>query len=269
MRLSQWILIGALSVSPILVQPVSARAAALPAFATPGTTAQFQLADKTQVPGQLLKKGSYSITVLDHLTDRMVLRVTSSDGKELTTFLALPGGARISNRPAQGPIKVNLGKGTEALRGFVFADGSVAEFVYPKDEAVSLAKANNVTVPAIDPASEGRPAASALSHTDMELVTLWMLTPTTVGAEPGIEAKRYQAEVAESSAPPALPAPAGSGHARTAPPAAEAAVKPKKVAHPIATLPHTASELPMLAGVGFGCLLAAAMLGARRMRSDG
>ena len=46
-----------------------------PGIATPGTVSQFDVSDKTEVPGHTLKPGSYSITVVDHLADRMVLRV--------------------------------------------------------------------------------------------------------------------------------------------------------------------------------------------------
>ncbi len=118
------------------------------------------------------------------------LRVNNSAGKEEATFIGLPAGSRLPKQGGQGPIAMTAkGANKAALRGFTFADGSVAEFVYPKDEAVALAKANSTTIPAVDPASEGRVASPNLSRTDMELVTLWMLTPTLVGPTAGIEAK--------------------------------------------------------------------------------
>ena len=270
MTMQKVLLCGVLLLSPVSLLAVGV-GAETPSFAAPGTVAQFQLSEKTQIPGQTLSAGHYSITVVDHLSDRMVVRVANSDGKEAATFLALPGGSRISSKPARGPIQMSLSKGKNALRGFVFSDGSVAEFVYPKAEAVDLAKASSKTVPAIDPASEGRSASPSLSKTDRELVTLWMLTPTVVGTQQGIEAKRYEPEVAAATVPPPPAPPAGSGRVRSVPtqdvPAvAVAAPKPKKVAHPIATLPHTASELPVMMLAGFGCLMAAALMSVRRLR---
>ena len=185
---------------------------------------------------------------------------------------------------------MKAGKGGHAaLRGFKFQDGSTAEFVYPKAEAVSLAKANGTTIPAIDPASEGRPDASKLSHTDMEMVTLWMLTPTRVGADnqPGIQAARYQAPAASSAAsssvasvstpppPPAAtqprpaPAPAATGNdAAMSKPASSTqvarATPPPVHVHAMTALPHTASSLPLIELTGILSLLGAAMLAVRR-----
>ena len=93
-------------------------------------------------------------------------------------------------------------KGRHALRGFVFANGTSVEFVYPKADAVALANANSATVVAIDPASEGRPELAKLTNSDMEMVNLWMLTPVRVGpgnGQKGIEAKRYQSTVDTAS----------------------------------------------------------------------
>lgn len=272
MTMQKVLLCGALLLAPVSLMALPSAGADTPSFAAPGTVAQFQVSEKTQIPGQTLSAGRYSITVVDHLSDRMVVRVANSDGKEAATFLALPGGSRISSRPARGPIAMSLSKGKNALRGFVFSDGSVAEFVYPKDEAVDLAKASSKTVPAIDPASEGRSASPSLSKTDRELVTLWMLTPTVVGNEQAISAKRYEPEVASANVPPPPPPPPGSGRVRPLPPppppadAPAPAPKPRKVAHPIAALPHTASELPLMTLAGFGCLMAAAFMSVRRLR---
>ncbi len=256
-----------------------AAAFGVPGFASAGTVSQFQVTDKTQVPGHQLKPGSYSITIVDQLNDRMVLRVNNSAGKEEATFIGLPAGSRLPKQGGQGPIAMTAKGSNKALRGFTFADGSVAEFVYPKEEAVALAKVNSTTIPAVDPASEGRVATPNLSRTDMELVTLWMLTPTLVGQTAGIEAKRYD-QVAEASTPPPPPAPTPRVRTRTAdvtvpaPVTSSAMVAPvapapvphaRAVAHPIAALPHTASELPLVGLAGALSVLLASMLSFRRL----
>ena len=114
----------------------------------------------------------------------------------------------------------------------------------------------------------------------MELVTLWMLTPTLVGATPGIEAKRYD-QVAEATTPPPPPAPAPRTRARTADVATPAPVastatvasvapapaptpRPRAVAHPIAALPHTASSTPLVMLAALVSFLLAGLLSLRR-----
>jgi hypothetical protein len=200
----------------------------------------FSVAEPTQIPGKTLQPGAYSIRVADRMSDRMIIRVESSTGGEPTTFLALP----VSNLPRPGrpgPISLSIKTdGKSALRGFSFPDGVLAEFVYPKGEAVSLAKANDTKIPAIDPESEGK-VTTALSHDDMQLVTLWMLSPTVVGPNdsgPGVTAERFQAKN----------------------------IAPKAKAKPLlASLPHTAGYMPLLSLVGFGSLLCAVALLRRRV----
>ncbi len=232
--------------SPMLV--VAALLLASPSFAavfgvdkagaTPDST-DFTVSQQTQIPGTTLKPGSYSIHVVDKLADRTILEVDSSSGKAMATFLGLTG-AGLPKASGAGKIAYDAGSdGKVALRGFAFPKGPVLEFVYPKDEAVSLAKANGNKVPAIDPASEGRVADTTLSKGDMQVVTLWMLSTTKVGTDgtgPGIKAEKYQQQVASNHPP--RPA--------------------------IKELPHTASELPLLVLLGAGSLAGGAMLTLRR-----
>ena len=204
-----------------------------------GEASSFSISNATQIPGKVLPAGTYTIEVVDHLSDRMIVRLEGASLKS-TSFLALPKSQLGSG--AHGPILVKSSAGGKvAMRGFGFPNGTVAEFVFPKSEAVSLAKANQSTFPAIDPESEGRVAAANLSSEDLQLVTLWMLTPTPVGPDapgPGIQAVRYQ-------------------QAGSAP-----AVRPSR--HLMAALPHTASGLPLLWLTGGGLLTAGALLSGRR-----
>ena len=202
-------------------------------------SSDFTVSQQTQIPGTTLKPGSYSIHVVDKLADRTILEVDSASGKAMATFLGLSG----SGLPkSSGAGKIAYDSGTEgkgALRGFAFPKGPVLEFVYPKAEAVSLAKANGNKVPAIDPASEGRIADPSLSKSDMQVVTLWMLSTTKVGTDgtgPGIKAEKYQQQVASNHPP--RPA--------------------------IKELPHTASALPLLILLGAGSLVGGSMLSVRR-----
>jgi hypothetical protein len=202
--------------------------AAPPSSDDPNVSAKFSVTERTQVPGMTLQPGTYSIKVIDHLSDRYIVRVDNANGSTHSTFLGVPNPA-IRKASATGKINWEAGSdGEKALRGYAFPGGTTVQFVYPKAEAVSLAKANTSKVPAIDPASEGKVEAKNLTKDDMEIVTLWMLSSTQVGPSdktPEIKAERYQAS---GSAPPT----------------------PRKPA--INALPHTAGLLPLI--ILCGCL---------------
>ena len=206
-----------------------------------GASARLMVSEQMQIPGRVLEPGTYSIQIMDHLSDRMIIRVDQGGSGE-TTFLALPK-SQVAKLAHPGPIFLSAKvKGMAALRGFEFPDGTIAEFVYPKAEAVALAKANNSEVVAIDPASEGRVTEPALSKQDMQMVTLWMLTPTPVGPDnqgAGIKAARYQ-QVASVHVP-----------------------KPPRPA--MAALPHTASLMPTFLLAGMIAFFGAGLLTLRRL----
>lgn len=238
------------------------------------------LTESTQVPGKTLKAGSYTIRIVDHLSDRMIIRV-ERDGKMEATFLAVPS----SGLGKSGSGVITLGSGASAkaaLRGFAFSNGTTAEFVYPKLEAVGLAKKNDTKIPAIDPASQGMKGNPSLSQTDREMVTLWLLSPTKVGPDDkaGIQAERYQSQVAAVNVPTApartettsasSPQPrqqtsAPAPQARQPAPVAAAPVKAKPVRPAMAALPHTAGTMPLVWLAGLFSLCGAALLTRRRL----
>lgn len=217
-----------------------------------GPSAKFTIADKTKIPGATLKAGSYSIRVVDHLSDRLIVRVDAATGNTHSTFIALTN-SRIPKPASPGAVNWNkTSGGEEYLRGWYFPNSnSVVEFVYPKADAVTIAKSNQSKVPAIDPASEGKVADKELPKDDMELVTLWLLSSTQVGPEdkgPAIKAERYQ-EVASAQQVPPSP-----GAAAT--PVSKAAAPRKPV---IAKLPHTGSNEPWVWILGLFSLTGAGL----------
>jgi hypothetical protein len=193
---------------------------------------KFIAPEPTNIPGLTLPSGSYVIEAVGHFSGRYVVRV---DGRKFGhySFLALPNpeiakpetpGLLLWDKPAGGK---------QYLRGWYFAGPpSVLEFVYPKAEAVAIAKSNQATVPAIDPASEGRALSiKGLTKEDLEVVTLWLLSPTQVGpgdTSGGIQARKYTKI---------------------------ASIERKPV---ISRLPQTGSDLPFI-GLLSGCFLLTAM----------
>ena len=208
--------------------------------ADPAGAAKFAVSESTKVPGLTLQPGTYSIRVVDHLADRLIVRVDDPSGSVHSTFIGIQNRS-IPKPSAPGAVSWSSpADGTTALRGFEFpGNGPVVEFVYPKADAVAIAKTNSAKVAAIDPASEGKVSDPSLSKDDMEVVTLWMLSSTQVGpgdsAAPSIKAERYQ-QIA--SAKPAKPV--------------------------VAALPHTGSEMPLVWLLGAMSFAGAGALRLRR-----
>jgi hypothetical protein len=204
-------------------------------------SASFTLSTPVHVPGETLKKGDYTIQVLNRLSDRVILQVDDAKGKAKATFIGVPN-RDIPNPAERGSVMwANpAGRGTY-LKGWSFPDSPVViEFVYPKAEAVSIATANPAKVPAVDPASEGKADDQNLSPDDMQLLTLWLLSLQQVGPGApagGIRAERYQLT-------------------------ASAEYRPS-----IKALPHTASLMPLVWMVGFcGIIMAFCQRRLRLMR---
>jgi hypothetical protein len=214
-------------------------ATAAQAAGAPGST--FTLSAPAHVPGATLAPGEYSIQVIGQLSDRTVLRVDSASGNVHSEFIGIPSAIAAKATPSGIVSWPNSDDGSQYLRGWVQpGTASVVEFVYPKAEAISLAKSNSAKVPAVDPASEGRVAVPDMSDGDRKLVTLWLLSATHVGpdstAAPEIKAERYHTA---------------------------SYVHPKPV---VKALPHTASLLPMFWIVSLLSILAASILRNRRTR---
>ncbi len=197
----------------------------------------FQVTEASAVPGHPLTPGTYSVQVVDHLSDRYILKVQNANGGNTALFIGIPNKAL----PAGSQGEVVWGKpagGTTYLRGWQFPALPGLEFAYPKNDAVAIAKANGAQVPAIDPESEGMVSNTTLSPNEMHIITLWLLTPTRVGpsSPAGIAAARYSQ-------------------------VASAAPKPAK-------LPHTASELPWFVLLGTLSLAGAAGLRVARPSTE-
>ncbi len=189
----------------------------------------------TAVPGKTLAPGSYTIRVLDHLSDRYILRVDNAGGSSHALFIGIPSKSLDTGTKGEIAWKTPA-EGATYVRGWKFASLPALEFAYPKNDAVAVAKANDAQVPAIDPESDSMVAAAKLSPDEMHIVTLWLLTPTTVSpnAPAGIQAKRLT-QLASARKPQGK-------------------------------LPHTASELPLTALLGVMSLLGAAGLRTFRVR---
>ena len=247
-------------------------------FAEPPSGPQtFSVTSKTQIPGLTLKPGSYSIRVVDRLSDRVIVRVDAADGSGHSTFIGLEN-ADLPKPSTPGLVPWTGSGNLNYVRGWYFSSlPSVVEFVYPKADAAKIALKADTKVPAIDPESEGRVSDKNLSHDDMELVTLWLLSSTRVGpgtGSPAVQAERYHApvnpqpQVATAETRPAVEAPASAPVAKRpaerSQPQVASLHRPKPV---VATLPHTASNLPLVYLLGAFSLLGGAAVRTSRKRA--
>jgi hypothetical protein len=216
---------------------------AVPMFAAapPTSSSDFTVPSVVKIPGATLQPGSYTIHVVNRLSDRMILKVDAADGSVHSMFIGIPNGS-ISKPSGAGKLTwANAADGSSYMKGWYFPGSpTVVEFVYPKADAVAIATANPAKVPAVDPASEGKVTDSSLSEGDMQLLTLWMLSLKQVSGDQaaGIKAERY--EVASGGQKPV-----------------------------IAALPHTASDMPLIWLVGWSSLLGAVVLCGVRLRREG
>ena len=104
-----------------------------------------------EIPGQVLSGGTYVFKLADSSSDRDIVQVFSKDEKHLYgTFLAIPD---LHLRPAGKPIitfdETPAGS-PEVVRAWFYPGENYGhQFVYPKQKAVALAKANNTPVPSM------------------------------------------------------------------------------------------------------------------------
>jgi len=104
-----------------------------------------------EIPGQVLPAGTYVFKLADSTSNRHIVQVFNKDENRIFgTFLAIPDYRMqpsdktiitFAERPADQP---------EAIKGWFYPGRQYGhEFVYPKTEAVALAKVNHTPVPFI------------------------------------------------------------------------------------------------------------------------
>ena len=111
----------------------------------------FTFSGPVEVPGKVLPAGTYVFKLLDSPSDRNIVQVFDKNQQHLyATFLTVadyrlktPGKTILTfeERAANSP---------EAVRAWFYpGDNYGHQFVYPKEKAMSLAKANNTPVPSM------------------------------------------------------------------------------------------------------------------------
>jgi hypothetical protein len=108
----------------------------------------FTFSGPVEVPGQVLRPGTYVFKLVDSQSDRSTVQVFNKNENHLYgTFLTIPN---YRLQPAGKPIitfEERAAGAPEAVRAWFYPGENYGhEFVYPKAKAVQLAKANNQPV---------------------------------------------------------------------------------------------------------------------------
>ena len=172
-----------------------------------------------EIPGQILPAGTYTVQLVDLGSERHIVRFLDADGtKVIATVLAINNWRLHPTGETVVKFAERSGDNPEALKAWFYpGDNFGQEFVYPKQRAIELAVAAKEPVPALE---EETPA-------DLKTTPIVAVTP-----------EKTEVPVAEAIA--------------VTPPATEDATKPLVAEN--ATLPRTASPVPLLALLGLASL---------------
>ncbi len=192
----------------------------------------FTFSGPVEIPGQVLPAGTYVFKLADSSSDRNIVQVFNRNMNHLYgTFLAIPDYRlrpadktiiTFAERPAGSP---------EAVKAWFYPGENYGhDFVYPKSKALALAKANNAPVPSMP--AELAPNTT-MPATTMKEPQVMAMKQTPLKAQQPTD---NEVEIAQVFALQAVPAPASDLPA---------------------TLPTTASNLPLIGIIGLLSLAAA------------
>ena len=189
------------------------------------TTVTFNV--PVEIPGvgaQVLPAGTYVFKLLDSLSDRNIVQVFNKDESHVyATILAIPNYRLKATDKTVMTFAERAAGDPQAIRAWFYpGDNSGQEFVYPKRKAVALAKITNLPVLYIP-----------------DEVAPNIVAPVKTASEPAV--------IALKEAPVMAVKPTGE-----VVPIAEVVVPPP--VQTAASLPKTASDMPLLALMGFLCL---------------
>jgi hypothetical protein len=187
----------------------------------------FTFSGPVEIPGQVLPAGTYVFRLDNSSSDRNIVRVYNKDENHLYgTFLAIPD---YRLKQAEKPIITFHERAAGepiAIKGWVYPGKNYGrEFVYPKSEAVALAKANKEPVPAMPTELAANTTKPAPTLKEPEIVQI---------QQAPLKAERPQA-AAPANAQPEIEE-VEIAQAFTPPPPQEQAAK----------LPATASSYPLI-----------------------
>jgi hypothetical protein len=196
-----------------------------------------------EIPGHVLPAGTYRFQLADSMGDRHIVQVFNADGsKIIATVMAIPD-YRLKTTD-QTVIKFNeVPRGSpETIRAWFYPGNNVGqEFVYPKARAMQLAKASKSVVPAL--------AVDVADDAALKTAPIVAVTPDEkeVPVTAAIQTTPEERVATSATVPTGSSSVAGTtGIDQT-----------DRSARHTRQLPQTASELPLIALLGFGFIAVA------------
>ncbi len=152
-----------------------------------------------EIPGQILPAGTYVFKVADSRASRHIVQVfNKNENHVFGTFLAIPS---YRHKPSDKTVirfEERAAGSPQAIKAWFLPHKTYGhEFVYPKTEALALAKANNAPVPSMIGELPPPPTLPAFSMNAPQITAL-LVVPLRVEKPSGEEV-----ELAQASAPPA------------------------------------------------------------------
>jgi hypothetical protein len=235
-----------------------------------------------QVPGAVLAAGTYMFKLADPDSGRRVIQIWDKEGTKLyTTLLTIPDEMTVAKDDPVVLFNETASGEPQAVKSWFYTgERSGYEFVYPKEQAMKIARATHAPVLAQTSPASGTDAA-AMSHASIARVDETgnaaakdkdnaAANDDDRPVSPAPSPASTVAQAPATPAPPAAPQPSAnrteSGNTQ---PAAVARGTDKDSRRTVGTtgkLPQTASEAPflqLLAGLSF-----IAALAVRRLRTN-
>jgi hypothetical protein len=141
-----------------------------------------------QIPGDVLKSGTYTLKLEERIADRVIVRISSVNTAQHYLLLAVPS-RRLGKESGKGIVLFTSADGRkQILQGWVCpscAEG--LEFVYSKLEAVKITDETGQRVFAVDASYDK--LGEHLTVSDMKRATIWSLSAERVKAKHGLGVK--------------------------------------------------------------------------------
>lgn len=223
----------------------------------------FTFSQAVELPKTTLPSGTYFFQLLDSSSNRHIVKVMSQDRKQLhATVMAIPyySTDRPSDEPQVRFLEVPAANGvaaSNALKIWFYPGNSVGhEFIWPRDKAMTLARATSQ--PVLTTKTEAEDAE--LTRVDGAGVEASVTTNAPEASAPASASTTVQTPQPEPM-PQREPVGAISGTDAAPAPMPE---RTEPAPAPRTELPNTAGALPLLALIGLGSLAGSRLL--RRAR---
>jgi hypothetical protein len=227
----------------------------------------FTFSAPVELPGKTLPAGTYLFRLVDSPSNRHVVQVFDKDEKEIfVTALSIPAQRMEPSEEPEVRFMEVAANQPAAIRTWWFPGRTIGhEFIYPKDQAVRIARGIKGTVLTV-----ATDATTTETMREAELARINEAAQTTA-VDTTAKTQVSGTAVRGVTTPPPAETPATTvpqSTAVTQRPVETPDQTPARSTESVETtrteLPRTATFLPLVALVGFGSLLGAAALRLRR-----